>query len=704
MRWTLSLIVAAAGLLLVSTSAIVPGQADAQPAADFKAKLDGVLAKLGAYDFGGDVGVVTALSELAAATSGRPAERKELAARLAAVLVSPVPAGAKDLACRQLSTVGTAAEVPALARLLPDEKLSHIARYALERIPGPAADDALRQALGRVQGKLLIGVVNSLGTRRDEKAVGPLAELLGNADPAVAEAAAAALGKIGPAAADVLEKALADAPAGVRPVVAESCLCCAEGLLAQGRTQQAARLYDRVAEAAVLLPDRLAAIRGAVLARKSAGAPLLIEQLRADDGRRFALALGLVREMPGTEITNAVAAQLGALPPDRQLLLVPALADRGDRAALPSVLRLAGQGPSKVRAASILALVKLGDASAVPLLLKAASGSDADVAQAARAALAAIPGKEVDAAILKLSDAAEAGPRRAAIDAIGQRHVADAVPALVKAAADTDPAIRRSAVKALGEMAQLQDLPALAELLVKAKAAEEVAAVEEALGSACGKIPDKDAIAQKLLPAWTQTAGESKAAVVRVLGRVGGAKALEMVRAALPDAQEQVRDAALRVLADWPDAAALTELARLAKTSADRKYKVLALRGWIRLLGQSDLPAASKLAMCREALASADRDEEKKLVLGALGRVPTAGALALVVPYVGNPVTQSEAAAAAVAIAEKIVETRPAEVAEAMEKVLKIAGGEDLKKRARQLLDRAAAKRTKPQRSGKAGK
>jgi len=703
MRWTLTSIVAAAGLLLLSTSAALPGQAAARPAADFKAKLDGVLAKLAAYDFGGDMGTVTALSELAAATSGRPAERKELAARLAAVLSSNAPAGAKDLACRQLSTVGTAAEVPALARLLGNEKLSHIARYALERIPGPAADDALRQALGTVQGNLLVGVVNSLGARRDEKAVGPLAGLLSSGDPALAEAAAAALGKIGPAAAEVLEKALAGAPPPVRPAVAESCLRSAEALLAQGQADQAARLYDRVAEAAMLLPDRLAAIRGAILARKAAAGPLLVEQLRADDGRRFALALGLVREMPGTEITKTVAAQLGTLPPDRQLLLVPALADRGDRAALPGVLRLAEHGPAEVRTASILALVKLGDASAVPLLVKAGSDGDAEVAEAARAVLAALPGKEVDAAILKLSDAAEAGSRRAAIDAIGQRRVAGAVPALVNAAADPDPTIRHSALRALGEMAELNDLSALAELLVKAKGADEVAAVEEALGSASAKIPDKDAAAEKLLAAWPQAEGESKVALVRVLGRIGGAKALETVRAAVADGREQVRDAALRALADWPDAAALTELARLAKTSQDRKYKVLALRGWIRLLGQSDLPAASKLAMCREALASADRDEEKKLVLGALGQVPTAGALALVVPYVDNPVTSSEAAAAAVAIAAKLVEARPAQVAEAMEKVLKTAGDENLKKRARQLLDQAA-RRAKPRGSGKAGK
>jgi HEAT repeat protein len=96
---------------------------------------------------------------------------------------------------RKLSMIGTAASVPALAPLLTDPDESHMARFALERIPAPAAADALRQALGNVRGDLVIGMISSLANRRDTASVKPLAALLAG-DAKIAAAAASALGRI----------------------------------------------------------------------------------------------------------------------------------------------------------------------------------------------------------------------------------------------------------------------------------------------------------------------------------------------------------------------------------------------------------------------------------------------------------------------------------------------------------------------------
>src|SRR5688500_12479056 len=65
---------------------------------------------------------------------------------------SPKPE--KALACKHLAIHGTADAVPALAALLPDKELASWARIALEAIPDPAADDALRDALNKLEGRL----------------------------------------------------------------------------------------------------------------------------------------------------------------------------------------------------------------------------------------------------------------------------------------------------------------------------------------------------------------------------------------------------------------------------------------------------------------------------------------------------------------------------------------------------------------------
>ena len=115
----------------------------------------------------------------------------------------------KAKACQLIAQRGDASAVPAVAKLLEDPKLSHYARYALEPMPGPAADEALRAALPRVKGDLLIGVINSIGFRKDTKALMPLSRMVYGTDPRVADASAAAIAQIsGPEAAKVLQAAL----------------------------------------------------------------------------------------------------------------------------------------------------------------------------------------------------------------------------------------------------------------------------------------------------------------------------------------------------------------------------------------------------------------------------------------------------------------------------------------------------------------
>src|SRR6187549_3837745 len=140
--------------------------------------LDKAIEALKTYDWGTDPNVIKPIDEAIVTTHGDAAARKDLESRLSAALQSEAPRAAKDAVCRALRTIGTAASVPALAALLADEKLSHMARYALQCIPGPEAGKALVEALPKVSGKLKIGVVSSLGARGDSAAVASLQSAL----------------------------------------------------------------------------------------------------------------------------------------------------------------------------------------------------------------------------------------------------------------------------------------------------------------------------------------------------------------------------------------------------------------------------------------------------------------------------------------------------------------------------------------------
>jgi len=694
-------------------------------------------------------------------------------AQLIAVLKSDAPQQQKAEACIDLAKLGTKASVAPLATLLGDDKLAHMARYGLENIPDPAVDEALRAALGQLKGKLLSGVIQSVGVRRDVTAAEPLAKLLGDADADVAASAAAALSRIGtPPAVAALKQAL-----GKTPAAAEGLLRCAE---AATEKDQAVELFDALRAAQVPPLVKLAATRGAILARGAAGVPLLLEQIRSDDAVLFGVALRVAQELPGAEVTRSLSAELGKLPDVKQGRLCVVLAERGDAAALPALLDRARSGTPEVRVAAIRALARLGNAAAVPALAELAGSDDPEVAKAALAALAGFSGPEVNATIVALLSKPDVKLRLMGVDLIGRRRITEAVPELLRLASDTDPQVSGACLKVLGELAGVKEIPALLGILKKTPATEAAA---DALSAVCarqsvsapgslvirkavyGALPDGPAkdvsakvseivksgqtiidvsnttfgdtapgkvktfqvdyavngvarsatanenaslrldlgssatvspeVSEPLLAAYAQSQGAAKRALLRILCSVGGAKAFAVVRVAASDADADLREAALRALCDWPSPEALPDLEKLAQSAPTPKLKILALRGYIRLVASQETPAAAKVAALRQAFGWAGRDEERRLALAALASVPSAEALAFAATCLDNASLKDEACLATVTVAENLTSSQPAQVADVMKKVVKISANAAVLKRARKCLGqvkKAAAK------------
>jgi HEAT repeat protein len=224
-------------------------------------QLDKAFEALKTYDWGIDPNVIRPIDEAIITTHTDAAARKDLETRLIAVLKTEAPQAAKGAVCRALKTIGTAAAVPALAPLLADEKLSHMARFALERIPVPDAGQALCNALPKVAAKLKIGIITSLGARREATAVAPLQALLADSDPAIAAAAAHALGDIRSLEA---AKALVVAKpgAGTKDAIADASMACAETLLTAGNKGAAKATYEKVLASTPSKAAKDAATRG----------------------------------------------------------------------------------------------------------------------------------------------------------------------------------------------------------------------------------------------------------------------------------------------------------------------------------------------------------------------------------------------------------------------------------------------------------
>ncbi len=596
-------------------------------------------------------------------TPNTPYAAAEQARQALAVLQSNAPSSEKAVACKRLAVYGGAEAVPVLATFLSHQDLASWARIPLEVIPGPVADAALREALGRVQGNLLVGVVNSIGVRGDPKAVDPLVVLLKDPDAEVASAAAVALGKIGgPPAVGALEAALPGAPVGSRSAVAEGLILCAERLAAiTGQAPDAVRLYDAVRRADVPKQRLLEATRGAILAHPDQGLPRLLEALRSSDQAMFHMGLRTARELRGRPVTEALAAELLRTPPERQSALLLALTDRDDPAVWPAVVGAVKQGSRSLRLVAIAALERRADVASVPALLEAAVASDAEVSKAALATLARLPGKAYDDALAGQFAGASGPTRRALVELAGRRRLAATVPELFNAANASDPELRSAGIEALGETVSAADLGRLADLLVKASADDDVEAVETALDSACTRLTDKPACAEPLLARLSAANPAARAALLRVLGTVGTPNALAAVRTSLTHGDKSVRDAAFRVLADWPESTAVAALTDVIRAPADDTQRTLALRGAVRLLGLGDQPAAQTVRTYGELLGLARSVDDRKLVLSGLGAVADPAAAKVVEPLLADATVRKEAESALLSIAGGLVGSSPAE-------------------------------------------
>ena len=617
--------------------------------------------------------------------------------RLIALLESDAAVFEKAKACQRLAVIGTEKAVPALAALLENEELAHYGRFGLEPIPHPSAGDALRRAMERLDGKLLVGVINSIGVRRDAKALDGLRQRLAGEDPDVAAAAAAAMGRIGTSeAAETLRQALASSRGRLRVAVAGSCLPCAESLIARGERGEAIALYQTVRRTELPGNIQRAALRGEILARQADGVPLLLEQLAKGDEASFDLGLFLARQLPGSEVTRGLVARLGELTPSRRARVIGALGDRGDAAALPAVLEAARKGPPNVRLAAIRALKRLGDGSAVPVLLAAAAPADGETARVGRATLAELEGEGVNR-VIAATLARDRGKLRPVlipvlIDLVGQRRITSAVPSLREASRDKNPEIRLAAIKALGHTVTLDELSLLTARLADPGTPRETAAAQAALRAACHRMPDRDACAGKLLESMAGASIDSRCLVLAVFDSVGGARALEAAAASARDSDERVRDAATRVLGEWRNeeaASVLLELARSAENDEDRSR---ALGGLSHLVGRLGFPREERIAFCRQAMELARRDEERKLVFQALAAIPAVETLALLEQYLAEPTLKEGASLAAVTIAARLVRSRRGAVARSMKRVLGATENKELVRQARKLLRQAERK------------
>ena len=664
--------------------------ADTTPSGLSLEVLEKPLTVIAAYEYGQSRKPLTELADFVRNAYNRPQDLKRIEKRLLKFLRSDATLASKQFICRQLSIIGTEEAVPTLAAMLTNTATVDMARYALERIPGPAVDKALRDALGKTNGKVKVGIINSLGERGDSKAVGALGKLVYDSDRDVAGAAAGALGRIsGKRAAARLKTMLKKASGKWRVVLADAYLMCADKFLDEDDTKSALDIYKQlyVSDEPVLI--RIAALRGMVIATPpDKAAPIVVDVLKGNEPAMRTVAIRLVNEIPGTKIVEAAAAELPNLPAMQQVQLLSALADRGDRAALRAAVMATRSEDEPVRIAALGALAKLGDDSSVMLLAQAAAAGAAEQ-EAARESLYRLPGLKIDEVILASLVRADPKVKVELIRSIGQRRMYTAAETLLRTAESADTGVRLESVKALKVIANEKHLPALVVLLINAKSEAERKEAERCVVAVAHKTGDSNRRSEAILAAIPSVKDvKARCSLLSVLAKIGADPALGVLREALEDDNAEVQIAAIRALSDWPSDKPTDALLKIARSSDDERQRILALRGFIRLIGlDSDRRSEETIKMYRQAMDLASNASEKKMVLSGLANVKSFDALYMASNYLEDNALQQEAGAAMIKIAEFTRNTHPQQTKILLKMLIQASKSDSLREQAQEMID-----------------
>ena len=606
---------------------------------------------------------------------------------LASTLAGPTPKAVKAFVLQELGYVGSVESVTAIAKVLLDDELCDPAARTLLAIGGTA--DIFRKALPAAKGRNRLTVIQALGVLRDAQAVADLKKAAADEDRDTRVSARDALANIGDAGAT--DTLLAGIEAAKEPVerfkAVDASLVLAKRLLEAGNKKDPERIYRTLWDKCAAAEDRhirCAALQGLAAVRGDMND--ILAAMKTNDPQIRVVAMRLAASTSGLDATGkCVEAMAKATPADKASLLA-ILGARGDATAMPAVLAAIKDADAEVRAAAMLAASAIGGPEAAQTLIGLVGSTTGRDRDAAADALAKMRGKEAGAVVAAaVKTAGDADVRATLLRVLAARRMTDQMDVVLAALADNQRTVRIAALQALALLAGEGQLPAVIKVIKETKDNGERAAAEEALVAACSR-QMADPCANLVAAAMAGAPPEGSAAMLRVLGAAGNRKAMDTIMACTKDPNAEVRDVAVRVLADWRTKDAAPALTQIALTSDNPTHKVLALRGAVRLASAKGVAADERIKILGDIMEAARRPEEKREVLAGLSGMQTVDALKLAVGCLDDDAVKEEAAAAVVQIADRLAKKNPDAVRDAVTKALQATKNEGVKANAERIL------------------
>lgn len=660
--------------------------------------LDNLIKQLGEYDWDKSRAALIQIQNLIRLHFDDEKALGVIESKLLAMLNTEISTAAKDFICRELAVIGTEKSVPVLSVMLTDPKTTSMARYALEQIPGPAVEDVFVKTAKETKDQdTLIGILSTLGHRKSASVVSLSREMFSTAAKNNEHVSAAFLGALGMVGSEASAGELLRIKPGLSGSAQSRCddalLMCAEALCKTGQKQQAIDIYQKLYRTDSPAVVRAASLMGLAKAGASDVQTLLSKAIRSEDVQVRTAAIQALGAIDNQSFLKSIASDASALSLADQIQLLSVLSDKSQEAGRTMAMQMVKSDQPSMRIAAYQALGKTGDASDIEILATAAGmAPDRDERTTAQKALYQMPGKEIDSAILKkIADSAKGeldGKVIAElINAAVNRQIDNAPKVLFQTATSDDRQVSTESIRAIQSLAG----PEYAEELIDLVVAKPGTSTENALTVLAEKMDNRDRLVTMIQGKYSKISGndDAKVSLLRVLGKLGDANAVGLLKKEYASSNEKLSDAAFRAMTDWPGTDFVDEMKTLAQTGKEAKTKILAFRAYVRMLETGGVNQPQTVEVLIAAYSMAERPDERKIVIGALGDYGNVQALQFVKEKLGDPALKAEAAVSLMQICEKLLMRNPSAVVPVLQELKKDGANESLRNKADELLNQA---------------
>ncbi len=589
------------------------------------------------------------------------------------LLKSNATLSGKQFVCHLLADIGSNESVNILAAMLYDSSTVEMARFALEEIPNKSVDEALRTALMKPENNEKIGILNSLGKRRDEESVSQIKEMIFSSDKQIASAAIASLGKIASEQAIItLEEAKNKVSPDIRQDIVNALLDCADALLVENKKEQANKIYEELFAASEKNPIRYAALRGFVnSSSEEAVNRLLINVMLKENSQIRSGVPMIVRDIPADYDISGLIAALPSFNAGDQVRLLNALSNRKDDYILEMAIQLSKNENQAVRSDAFILIGKVGNFSSVKYLAEVSVQKSSD-GKAAQNALYQLAGERVDLEIVRLMPDANDEIKFQLIHSLRMRRPEDKdsiiSEALLHIAGTEKENLRIESIRALQFIAGKEQLQELIDLLIKVESNRERKALEKTIVVTAHKSNSDSLATQIMLSALSHSKDiQTRRSLLLVMAKVGHSSALPAFKKALLDSSETLQTAAITALAEWSTDAPIKELETIIRESSNSTHRTLALRGFVRMANlsgeHSDQETIKRFQIAMEL---SETNDDKKMVLSGLSKQESFPAFQMAMEQYDNPAFRAEVEVAVVNIAAATLRTHPDETKKAL--------------------------------------